>query len=316
MNLPPKTHLTYAEQITKIKDRGLIFENEQDVLEILRHIGYYSFTGYAYPFRAIHGEIYADASGDTDKFFQGAHFSDVMELIQFDLEINSILNDLLSIFEKSLGAQLAYVTGVLDPVFYLDKRNLSKKASAGAHEKWLKKFNETLHSQRHTDFVKHHFAKYQGKLPIWVAIEVMQFGSLTYLYSLLTHSHQREISEKFGLDNTALFEDSLENLRILRNMSAHNSRIWNSKFKRNFPNLSEYWIIEDDLKHAFFTAKNRLYWRIVILVFLTIDNVLAADAIKKLKVILFNMPQIEGIPILSEMGFPENWRNLEFWKKI
>ena len=48
---PLKPHLTIAEQIALLRARGMAVADEPRAAEFLRHIGYYRFSGYAYPFR-------------------------------------------------------------------------------------------------------------------------------------------------------------------------------------------------------------------------------------------------------------------------
>lgn len=45
-NKPP---LTYSQQLQKLKERGLIINNEKKTLHILESVSYYRLSGYWYP---------------------------------------------------------------------------------------------------------------------------------------------------------------------------------------------------------------------------------------------------------------------------
>ena len=48
-----KPHLTYAQQLAQLRGRGLEC-GQTDVAEnVLRTVGYYRFSAYAYPFREL-----------------------------------------------------------------------------------------------------------------------------------------------------------------------------------------------------------------------------------------------------------------------
>ncbi|WP_201544635.1 Abi family protein [Psychrobacter sp. H7-1] len=75
-------------------------------------------------------------------------------------------------------------------------------------------------------FIKHHIATYED-LPIWVGVEVMDFGSLSVLYSGLKGRQKKQISQSYGVDNPRVFESWLKSLNYIRNICAHHARLWN-----------------------------------------------------------------------------------------
>lgn len=48
-----KPHLTYNEQVSLLRQRGLIIDDPPKAVEALKRIGYYRLSGYFYPMRAI-----------------------------------------------------------------------------------------------------------------------------------------------------------------------------------------------------------------------------------------------------------------------
>src|SRR5699024_2875576 len=94
------------------------------------------------------------------------------------------------------------------------------------HELWLRRHNERLHQARRESFVEHHRQKYNNRMPIWVAIEVWDFGLLSHLFSGLKHADKQKIAAKYGVDGATLAK-WLKSLNFIRNVSAHHSRLWN-----------------------------------------------------------------------------------------
>ncbi|WP_267911299.1 Abi family protein [Corynebacterium macginleyi] len=45
------------------------------------------------------------------------------------------------------------------------------------------------------DFVSHHKSKYGGTLPIWAAVEIMDWGMLSYLYGMSPNIVRKRIAE-------------------------------------------------------------------------------------------------------------------------
>lgn len=85
-------------------------------------------------------------------------------------------------------------------------------------DKNLKRSNEI--------FIKHHRKYYNSQFPIWVAVEVLTFSSISILYSNLFPNDKRIIAREFNLKTPDLLENWLHVLSVLRNKCAHFSRLY------------------------------------------------------------------------------------------
>lgn len=88
-------------------------------------------------------------------------------------------------------------------------------------------------------FIKHNFDNHDGEVPVWAAVEVLSFGTLSKIiknlktgtgstYSILATNYQYQ-SEK-GIQVTPskkMFSSWVQSVSVLRNMCAHHSRIYN-----------------------------------------------------------------------------------------
>ena len=62
----------FDEQLSRLKERGLIINNETKALGYLKTIGYYRLSGYLYPFRQSNT---GNSKIKLDNFIDNTHFS-------------------------------------------------------------------------------------------------------------------------------------------------------------------------------------------------------------------------------------------------
>lgn len=77
--------------------------------------------------------------------------------------------------------------------------------------------------------------KVYGDLPIWVAIEVWDFGSMSKIFAGMKYEDQHCIAAKYGASNGKEFSDWLRSFNFIRNVSAHHSRLWNINILERSP---------------------------------------------------------------------------------
>ena len=88
-------------------------------------------------------------------------------------------------------------------------------------------------------FIKHNFDNHDGEVPVWAAVEVLSFGTLSKIiknlktgtgssYSILASNYQYR-SKKGNLvkPSQKMLASWIQSVSVLRNMCAHNSRIYN-----------------------------------------------------------------------------------------
>lgn len=88
-------------------------------------------------------------------------------------------------------------------------------------------------------FIKHNFDKHDGEIPVWAVVEVLSFGTLSKIiknlktgkgssYSILATNYQYT-SQKGNLVKPPqkMFASWVQSISVLRNVCAHNSRIYN-----------------------------------------------------------------------------------------
>ena len=229
---------TFTEQMELLKSRGMIITDEQAALRHLERIGYYRLSAYWYPFRRF--VVSQDpATGrlttlSSDAFVKNSRLSDATALYLFDKKLRLLVLDALERIEIALRVDLAYVLGrsstfghlcldALHPSF-AGRRN--PHTGMSEYDTWRRKYDRLLQrSKEH--FVTHYREKHGPDLPIWVAVEILDFGAVSQLISMMKVADQQVIAAKYGLADWKTFSTWLRSLNYLRNLAAHHSRVWN-----------------------------------------------------------------------------------------
>ena len=222
-----KPPATYEQQLHRLKERGCIIEDEAACADVLRKISYYRLSAYFLPFK--------DPAHDG-KYFDGTTFARVYQIYEFDRKMRALLFSAIEEVEIYLRSQLSYHHAhAYGPSGYMDPENFSQRHDPGRFEEAV---NREIKSNSAAPFVKHHLEKYQGKFPLWAAMELFTFGMLSRFYADMKTPDQKRIAKAcFHADPRSL-ESWLRCCTDLRNICAHYGRLYYRLFPaipRNIP---------------------------------------------------------------------------------
>lgn len=229
---------SFADQLELLKARGLHVHDEVRTLAWLQRVGYYRLSAYWYPFRVFRHEQDAATgvirSVRTDDFMPETTFSDALNLYLFDRKLRGLLIDALERIEVSLRVEVAYRLGKSDTFAHLHEKSfhptfrnrLDPRTGMTAFAGWQQK-HQGLVQRSKEDFVKHYREKHGPDMPIWVAIEVWDFGAVSQLLSMMNVPDQQDIAARYGDVDWKVFASWVRALSYLRNLVAHHSRVWN-----------------------------------------------------------------------------------------
>jgi abortive infection bacteriophage resistance protein len=324
-----KPHLTLDAQLAKLVSRGLAVPDPIRAMRLLETVGYYRLSAYAYPFRTPLGpESPRETSVQyrSNLFIPGTTFEWIENLWVFDRQLKLLILDAIEIVEIALRSKVGYHLGAHDRFGYLTTDSLNRTACDAfkpdgtdtddpkltLFEIWLARYLE--HQARATteDFIKHYVEKYDGKLPIWVATEIMEFGPLVRLYGFMTDTDKSSVSRDVAQTSGAVFGRWMKVANYSRNVSAHHGRLWNRtltyKIGRLPDNLPLLQHLNLDIR-----GKKKVYGLAALLAYLT-QEIRPEYEWKSRFVSLLNTFPV-GIPLSPEsaMGFPADWRSLELW---
>lgn len=214
-----KKPLSVAEQIQKIKDHGIIVDEQQAGL-ILHAISYYRLSGYALQYRI---------STDSHLFEAGTSLNDIYAAYRFDEELRNLLRGYIErteFFYKCLiGNEFALLHCSKPPHDqHYDPRNYYDKAGI---QRTLGYFLKAQNYYYDSQIVQHHIRKYQHKMPLWVMMELITYSSMSMFYHATYQRDKDAIASVIGISSKTL-ENHLHCLSVLRNKCAHGARLYNS----------------------------------------------------------------------------------------
>ena len=200
---------------------------------------------------------------------------------------------MLESIEISFRTYIAYTlaikhgsTGYLDKQFFKNEKYF---------ESFIKKLEDEKNNHKNKLFIKHHNEKYNGILPIWVAVEIMSFGTLSKLYSNMLPQDTAYIKKELCKVNPILVNSWLHSLTHLRNVCAHYGRIYNTYFPPIKVKKSDKNNVIND---------RQVFTYILAIKYLIADKNVWNDFFIKLQALFY---KYDNYVELEFLGFPENW---------
>lgn len=301
-----KQFKTYAEQVGLLRARGMCVDDQVRAEHLLARLNYYRLSGYWYPMR----RSTLETGAARDEFVDGASFDLVVALYEFDERLRHSVFIELDRVEMAVRAMLGYELGRIDPLVYLDATCLGARArqqrqdGRSVHDVWLSKYESALKSSKE-DFVTHHKSNYRGAMPIWAAVEIMDWGMLSYLYGMSPNIVRNRIARQCELSAPQL-ESWLKSLNIVRNYAAHHARMFNRVYDIK-PKLSD-----DERLVPVAGESNRVFGQLTLIQYL--HRQLGLSPADRLPGLLDTYPENEIVP-LSRTGAPEGWQDLVLWTR-
>ncbi|WP_020499668.1 Abi family protein [Sciscionella marina] len=298
--MEPKPHLTYPKQLELLKKRGMLIDNATAALALLQRTGYYTLSGYWYPFRV------RDADGVlSDQFRLGTSITWVQALWEFDNRLRSATFVAIQHVETYLRALLAYALGAIDPMVHR-KPGLLSIDRAEDYPRWLDKLDRKVRESR-DDFVVHHRENRQGVIPVWVATDVLDWGGLSYLYSFAPPQVRADVAARFQL-NAAQLKSWFKALNVVRNVCAHHGRFFNRYYSLT-PKLPLKGKV--DSLDAIGSAKSTTFAMPTLLQYLGSHT--TGTNMRILPAVVRTFPKDAGM-IIGALGTPDDWETLPLWK--
>lgn len=305
-----KKPLTVDEQIDRLERRGLNFSDRKLAKNYLQNISYYRLRAYTYPFQDN-----TDPDADHEFLRDDIDFNDIIDLYVFDRRLRNLVFNELEKIEVAIRTQLSLVYSNMskDPFWYLD-RNWFSRASDDDFGNLIDEVTSDV-NRSNEDFIKHYKAKYDTPEmpPTWMSLEVVSFGTLSWMYKLLNKSpEKKQIALAFGIGNDEIFANWLHAFSNLRNCCAHHSRIWNRRFVVHLKlpyNTTQPFLTPGTLG----TIKETKLFALLSAIKYVADILSPGNSFKdNLKKLLNDRHQLLR---LKEMGFPMDWESLPVWRK-
>lgn len=292
----PKPYLDIKKLITKLLSQGMEIHSLTETEEAFNTIGYYRLRGY----------FYHRFDKNQNQYVCDTNFKDILKLYHFDNELSTIIFEYISQIEVALRVRFVNAfqptqdaLALNDPSFFKDKELYWKNQSSLSSE-----------IGRSSDvFIVHNYKKHDGAVPLWASVEIMSFGTLSKLIknlktgkdSVFTRISQnytyKSANGKSVNPSKDMFTSWIQAVSVMRNICAHNSRIYNRAIKTT-PQLVSADVINPQPRY------NGLYQIMLAMKYLRPTDQSWIEFVTKFNGLL---QSYIGIYDLNRMNFPTDW---------
>lgn len=245
--LPPyiKPHLSFADQLALLVQRGLAVTDGPKATEHLQRIGYGRLALYWQPFQQrVPDPNNSNKTLRIEQFQAGAEFRHAVDLYLFDKQLRLLFLDALERIEVALRVDLAHALGKRNPWAHREPAHLDAQRAnhpiqgSTRHTSWLTKADQSI-TRSKEDWVLEFLATYSSPMPIWMAVEAWDFGTLSWLLEMAHPVDRAAIAKRHGLLPDTLVS-WVKSLAFVRNICAHHARLWNAGIV-NQPKVPKSW---------------------------------------------------------------------------
>ena len=227
-----KQATTLDEQISLLRSRGIQIANEEKAKEVLMDIGYYRLGFYLFPFE----KSYPKLKDRNHEYKEGTKLRDAVTLYYYDFDLRNILMRFINRIEVAFRTYMIYELSNKyknEPTWFISPQIVSQN--------FIKSFDTEIYNDnfRKNLIIQRHHRKYINDkyAPAWKSIEFMTLGNVLKLYqSLKDLDDKRTISKHFGINQTAVFENYMETIRVIRNKCAHGSTLFDLSLCKSIKN--------------------------------------------------------------------------------
>lgn len=269
---------------------GLIVNDIELVKKFLNQINYYRFSGYLKLFLV------------NDVFETNTVFEKLVEIYNFDYELRKLLFSFLGYIEVLIKTQLALELSLnISAICYIDKKNFLDEDRFNSLQDNI---NDSITKKYSKEpFIKHFQGDY---LPLWVLVEIMSFGNISMMYANLTDSNKDLICKGYLNINKNYLKNYLYVLSNLRNVCAHQGRIYGKEFELapKISNKDKSMLTFNNINVS--NSNHKLFIYIFILIKLIKDDSEKEKIIDELKLLFNKYPNID----IDKIGFVYNWEDI------
>lgn len=301
-----KVFTDVQKQIEILKSKGLIINNEQDVMYKLARTNYYALiNAYREPFLADRKQ------GERSTYITGARFEEIFEIYKFDRNIRVIFLKYMLILENNFKSAISYefskIYGYQD---YLRLENFDNKQSNVKDIfnliSWL--MESLSRSISKNDYITYYIEKY-NYVPFWVLSNTLTLGSIINFYRLMKEDEREYIAKNyFGVKS----EDLQAYIRLVnsyRNICAHNERFYCVAVGEDIPfnNYYNYFKVTPQKRGNAFA----LLVSMCILLEKEDKQNLLSELERQINDTKNNLQSISIAKLYDMMGFPYNWEKMK-----
>ena len=303
-----KIFKTLDEQISILRGKNLIIDDEEYVKNILLRENYFFINGYRYLFYK---------SNKEKTFIKGTNFREIYALFYFDRQLRNILFKNILILKNNIKSIISYE---LSRKYGFKEKKYLNPSNFTTDPKRTRQVNDLVkkikrqiivNGKEHTA-TKHYKSNY-GYIPLWVVVKVLSFGIVGELYTILKLEDQEKIASLFNVDVESLLA-YLPIIANYRNLCAHEDICYEHKTQKEIPLTKYHELLHiPKMNGEYIYGINDLFALIIILKrLLRKDNFhdMLNEISYELDYLSGRLHSISIDKVLDRMGFPKNFKDI------
>jgi abortive infection bacteriophage resistance protein len=221
-----KPSLSFVEQADLLISRGLIVNDREKLIRILKAVSYSRLHAYWLPFTS-------PSKGGAWHFNKGVTLDTIWDNYRFDRQLRVLFVDAIERVEIAIRSQLVTLyTQNKSPFAYIDEK----------FSNWEDYEEKIARAEKQAGIINgecgkkcdlpsviaffHHYGDVHHHLPFWIFIDLVDFGFLSLFLKNEKGGIFVQIAKEMNL-SPRVFESWLRSLNTLRNKCAHHGRVWN-----------------------------------------------------------------------------------------
>lgn len=295
-------------------DRGVSISDPTDrdyAISVIEKNGYYNLiNGYNKLFLAPQND------SEDPEYRAGTTIQEIHALYQFDRVLRNIFFRYILGVETNIKSLISYyfseAHGHKNFLIY-SNFNTSLKNSNTKITALIAEIQRQI-SSRSTDPSIAHYLNKHGYIPLWVLNNILTLGTISKFYSLMLVDERQKVSRHFGIMDNEL-ENSLLYISNIRNFCAHGNRLYCFRTKHPLSNTCYHASLEipTNASGEYIYGKRDLFACVIALKRLLSHNDykrMSKEIYRAIGTLSKKLSLLTKEDVLKEMGFPENWRDL------
>jgi len=304
-----KIFKTIDEQIEILKSRNIIIDDYDKAYKILsKNNYYYLINGYK--------DLFIDRASKEEKYIKNTKLEEIYALYEFDKDLKINFLKYLLLIENEIDSYIAYeFSKVYGHKNYLIPNNFTNlNFKNNLIDKFINDVNLEIKYQykNSNEMIVHYINKYKY-VPLWVLVRVLSFGKISRFYSLMKPKEQNTISKKYNLRINE-FKIILHNLTLVRNICAHDEKLYDIKLKNRISNNIYHKKLKIESKNGNYKCATRDLFSIIIALKLLLEEEqfykFYTEIIKSIEILKKQLITITLDKVMYRMGFPKNYKRL------
>ena len=300
-----KKFVTFDEQVDLIiNHKHITVVDKENAKDILSRIGYFPLMeGYKHLFRKQNSNIYKTEST----------FDEIVNLYYFDEKLRELFLRYLLRIERHLRTLISYYFVECYGISQDEYLNVNNYNKARKYKNVINKLVVILEKTTNTtdyNYINYYRETY-GNLPLWVTTNVLTFGSLSKMFTVLPQSIKSRICKHFNNINQNKMDSFLSVLTKYRNVCAHGECLFSYKTVDSISDTSLHEKLKLPKKgNQYIKGKQDLFAVVIVFRYL-LPNSDFLTFKRKLIMEIENVVQlnqhVSREELLDLMGFSNNW---------